>query len=81
MNAGLALGAYDKGPGGTSTRIAPLELLQSFVYALAFTSSFEGVDSQLEVAGVTDNRGNSFVVAKMLRTKWSLVAILAELGW
>ena len=64
-----------------SARIAPLELLQSLVCVLAFTDAYVGQDSMLEVAGITDNRGNSFVVAKMLTTKWPLAAILAELGW
>ena len=34
----------------------------------------------LLVGGITDNRGNSFALTKLLTTKWPLMAFLAEMA-
>ena len=40
----------------------------------------EFCSGRISVGGLTDNSGNRFAVAKMLTTKWPLLAFLAELA-
>ena len=59
--------------------IASLELYATLLCITLF--DLGGVeDYALELAGETDNAGNSFVTARMMTTKWPLAAILMEIA-
>jgi hypothetical protein len=64
--------------------IASLELLGSLLGIMLLLDGQEEGDhhhsGSLSVSGVTDNSGNRFAVARMMTTKWPLVAFLAELS-
>jgi hypothetical protein len=64
--------------------IAALELLGSLLGIMLLLTKEGGSESKqcgrLSVGALTDNSGNRFAVARMLTTKWPLVAFLAELS-
>jgi hypothetical protein len=64
--------------------IAALELLGSLLGIMLLLDPGEGQEGmhmgRLSVGALTDNSGNRFAVARMLTTKWPLVAFLAELS-
>jgi hypothetical protein len=69
---------FEKGHG--SRTIAASEMLASLFCVLAFipagTNSCKG---EVEMTGITDNQGNSFIVSKLLTTKWPGAPVLMEL--
>ena len=64
--------------------ISSLEMLGFLMGVLLFLDvgdgCKEGLKGTLSVGGLTDNKGNSFAITKLLTTKWSLMAFLAELA-
>lgn len=56
--------------------IAALELLATLCCILAFSES----DGTVTLSGITDNRGNSCVTARMMTTKYPLVCVLMEIA-
>jgi hypothetical protein len=69
--------------------ISSLELLGSLLGVMLLLGGEGGQDSpqggtlsvgRLSVGGLTDNAGNRFAVARLLSTKWPLVAFVAELS-
>jgi hypothetical protein len=64
--------------------IASLELLGSLLGIMLLLDPGDGQEGmhlgRLSVGALTDNSGNRFAVARMLTTKWPLVAFLAELS-
>ena len=62
--------------------IASLELLATLFAVMAFwpEGKAEGYEVRLTGTGLTDNRGNAYVVSRMLTTKFPLCAILMELA-
>ena len=69
-------------PGGKPFRVvAALEMLASLFGVLAFWPEGPGLDGAavLGGTGITDNRGNSYIIARMMTTKFPLCAVLMEL--
>ena len=61
--------------------IAALELLATLCCLVAFPpEGEEGMVGSLTISGTTDNLGNKSVVARLLTTKFPLVAVLMELA-
>ena len=69
--------------------IASLELLGTLLSVMVFGEGTEPAQAHLvTISGTTDNRGNSFAVARLLTTKFPLIAflmalsaLLARKGW
>ena len=61
-------------------KIAGLELLASLYCVEAFGDANGGRPALLTMSGTTDNRGNSHVVARLLTTKFPLVAVLMQVA-
>ena len=61
--------------------IAALELLATIVAVMLFSDAWNKEDQgTIYGAGLTDNRGNSFVLSKLLSTKFPLTVLLIELS-
>ena len=61
--------------------IASLELFATLLCVMLFASSDDDGDRPtIVVTGTTDNRGNSFAVAKLMTVKFPLCAILMEIA-
>ena len=62
--------------------IASLEMLGSLLGIMLLLSDSNGSEDHfggsISVGGLTDNIGNRFVLARMLTTKWPLLAFLSE---
>ena len=60
--------------------IAALELLGTLLCLKCFTCDRPELSrGEIRISGKTDNRGNSFAVAKMMSTKWPLTVLILEL--
>ena len=69
--------AYAK--GDPFRTIAALELFGSLLCIILFGDSWPaGAGGTLQLEGLTDNLGNSFVLSRLMSSKFPLVAILAE---
>ncbi|CAE8640882.1 unnamed protein product, partial [Polarella glacialis] len=65
--------------GHGSRAIAASELLASLFCILAFLPGEpDPLAGELVLTGVTDNQGNTFIVNKMLTTKWPVAPVLME---
>ena len=60
--------------GEPGRNIAALELLATLFCVVLFADSFKG--SEIAITGLTDNKGNSYVIAKMFTTKLPGAAVL-----
>ena len=60
--------------------IAALELFASLLCIVAFSDQWpEDAAGGILLAGITDNRGNSFIANRLMSSRFPLVVILAEL--
>ena len=80
LDRGSAPWAFAKGEPFRT--ISPLEMLGTLMAIMLFLEG-EGTGEEnwtgtLSAGGLTDNRGNSFALTKLLSTKWPLMAFLAE---
>ena len=67
--------------GDAQRTIAALELLASILAIILFDPKRElGGAASCSITGSTDNRGNSYIVRKMLSTKWPIMPLLIELS-
>ena len=64
--------------GEPGRNIAALELLATLFCVVLFADNFKG--SEIAVTGLTDNRGNSQALVKLMTTKYPLSAVLMELA-
>lgn len=60
--------------------IAALEMMGSVLSLMYFTDRLPPGSGSCKVTGVTDNRGNSFIIKKMMSTKFPLPVLLMELA-
>ena len=59
--------------------VASLELFASLVSLMAFGDSLGAEDeAELQITGLTDNRGNVFALSRLMSSKFPLVLILSE---
>ena len=64
--------------GEPGRNIAALELLGTLLCVVLFAGKFTGSD--IAITGLTDNKGNSQALLKMMTTKFPLSAVLMELA-
>ena len=69
---------FTKGDGKLT--IAASELLGSLVAVLLFTAEGSPSRGVVRLKGGTDNKGNSYIVQKLLTTKWPGAAVLMQLS-
>ena len=67
--------------GDAQRVIAALELLASLLAIMLFDKDrTRGGATTCAITGSTDNRGNSYIVRRMLSTKWPIMPLLIELS-
>ena len=67
--------------GDAQRVIAALELLASLLALILFDPERKRVGAtSCSIAGSTDNKGNSYIVRRMLSTKWPIMPLLIELS-
>jgi hypothetical protein len=77
ITATMAPWLFEKGHG--SRTIAASELLASLFCILAFIPIDQARrEGEMVLTGITDNKGNSFIVSKLLTTKWPVAPVLME---
>ena len=69
---------FDK--GHSSKTIASGELLATLASTQLFCDSSTPGEGSMSLSGLTDNKGNTFVLAKMLSTKYPLALVLMQLS-
>ena len=69
---------FDK--GHSSKTIASGELLATLASVQLFCADDSPGEGSMGMSGLTDNRGNTFVLAKMLSTKYPLAIVLMQLS-
>ncbi len=77
-NSGQCRWLFAEGHG--SLTIAASELLGSLVSVLLFVPSTPAAFGRTEVSGTTDKQGNSYIVRKLLTTKFPGAAVLMQLA-
>ena len=62
--------------------IAALELYATLVAVTVFTRDGPGINQKgkIKISGATDNLGNSFILPRLMSSKFPLVVVLAELA-
>jgi len=61
--------------------IAALELFATLLCVILFGDAWPaGASGEVRLQGITDNAGNSFVVTRLMTTKFPLVMVLAEVA-
>ena len=82
LDRGNAPWAFSKGEPFRTT--SALEMLGTLMGIMLFLESDchgdENWSGSLSAGGLTDNKGNSFALTKLLSTKWPLTAFLAEIA-